>query len=87
MELIIGFIFVYIDMYKKIVLGMFFFGGFFSFVSAASWSLPGVNIITRAQWGANESWRYSPTSKTERDAVRQQQMDTEGIQLTETVYQ
>lgn len=38
------------EMYRKIVIGMVLLGGFFSFVSAASWSLPGVNIITRAKW-------------------------------------
>jgi len=60
---------------------------FVSFVSAAAWNLPGVTIVTRAQWWANESWRYSTQSKTERDALRQQQVDTETEQLTETVYQ
>lgn len=74
-------------MYKKIVIGMILFSGLFSFVSAASWNLPGVKIITRAQWWANESWRYSATSKTERDFLRQQEMDIEGIPLTEAVYQ
>ena len=72
-------------MYKKIVIGLFLLSGFYSFVSAAPWNLPGVTIITRAQWGANESWRYSSTSKTQRDALRQQQTDTE--QLSQTVYQ
>lgn len=72
-------------MYKKIIIGLFLFGGFWSFVSATSWNLPGVNVITRVQWGANESWRYSSTSKTERDALRQQETDAE--QLSETAYQ
>jgi hypothetical protein len=35
---------------KKIVVGMFLFTGFASFVSAAAWNLPGVTIVTRAQW-------------------------------------
>lgn len=62
--------------------------GFVSFVSAAAWNLPGVTIVTRAQWWANETWRYATESKTERDAQRQQQLDNEGAgQLTETVYQ
>jgi len=56
-------------------------------VSAAAWNLPGVTVVTRAQWGANESWRYSSQSKTERDALRQQQLDTEMNQLTTTAYQ
>ncbi|MCX6824220.1 MAG: peptidoglycan recognition family protein [candidate division SR1 bacterium] len=75
-------------MLKKIVIGMFLLGGCVSFVSAAAWNLPGVTIITRAQWGANESWRYSTQSKTDRDAERQQQLDNEGGgQLTDTAYQ
>lgn len=74
-------------MYKKIVIGLWSLIGLFSFVSAASWNLPWVTIITRAQRWANESWRYSATSKTERDAVRQQQIDTESNQLSETAYQ
>ncbi|HMS91065.1 MAG TPA: N-acetylmuramoyl-L-alanine amidase, partial [Candidatus Absconditabacterales bacterium] len=74
-------------MYKKIIIGFFLFSGLFSFVSAASWNLPGIKIITRAQWGANESWRYSTTSKTERDFLRQQEMDAEGIPISDSVYQ
>lgn len=75
------------SMYKKVIIGIFLFSGLFSFVSAASWNLPGVKIITRAQWWANESWRYSATSKTQRDFLRQQEMDAEGIPLTQSVYQ
>jgi len=56
-----------------------------SFASAATWNLPGVPIVTRAQWGANENWRYSPTSKTERDILRQEQ--TDGEQLSQAIYQ
>lgn len=74
-------------MYKKIVIGMFLLGGFFSFVSAASWNLPWVHIVSRAEWWANESWRYSPTSKTERDLARQQELDNESVQLSVTAYQ
>jgi len=74
-------------MFKKIVIGMFLLCGFCAFTSAASWNLPGITIVTRAQWWANETWRYSPTSKTERDAINQQQTDNEAGQLTETVYQ
>lgn len=70
------------------MIGMFLISGFISFVSATAWSLPGVTIITRAQWWANETWRYAKESKTERDAQRQQQLDNEWAgQLTETVYQ
>ena len=69
------------------MIGMFLFAGFASFVSAAAWSLPGVTIVTRTQWWANESWRYSTLSKTERDALRQQETDTESSQLTQTAYQ
>jgi len=66
------------------VIGMFLLGGFFSLVSAASRSLPWVTIITRAQWWANEAWRYTTTSKTQRDKVRQQQKEAELNQLMET---
>lgn len=66
------------------MIGMFLLSGFCSFVSAAAWNLPGVSIITRAQWWANENWRYTTTSKTERDAIRQQQKDAELNQLMET---
>ncbi len=70
------------------MIGMFLFGGCVSFVSAAAWNLPGVTIVTRAQWWANESWRYSTASKTDRDAQRQQQLDNEwGGQLSDTAYQ
>lgn len=65
-------------------MGIFLIGGLLSFVSAASWSLPWVTIITRAQWWANENWRYTTTSKTERDALRQQQKNAELNQLMET---
>ena len=82
-----GFIFVIIEMYKKILIGMLSLSGFFSFVFAAAWNLSGVTIITRAQWWANESWRYSTTSKSERDALRQLQIDSESGQLSETDYQ
>jgi len=44
---------------------------------AANRSLPGVTIITRAQWGANESLRYSTLSKTQRDKISQQQADAQ----------
>ncbi len=64
---------------------MFLMSGFCSLVSAASRNLPGVTIVTRAQWWANESRRYSPTSKTERNAILQQQTDAE--QLTQIAYQ
>lgn len=59
---------------------------FSSFVSASSWSLPGIKIITRAERWANEARRYSTTSKTERDALRKQQSDSELNNLMETDY-
>ncbi len=71
-------------MYKKIVIGMVSSLSLLSFVSAASWSLPGVTIITRAQRWANEAWRYASQSKTERDALRAQQNEIELNQLMET---
>ncbi len=74
-------------MYKKIVVVAVLLCGFCSYVSAAAWSLPGVKIITRAQWWANETWRYSTTSKTERDALRQQEAENEWGQLSQTAYQ
>lgn len=58
-----------------------------SYVSASEWVLPGVVIISRAQWWANENWRYSPTSKTERDALRQQEFENWSGQLSITAYQ
>ncbi len=61
--------------------------GCVSFVSAYSWNLPGVQIISREQWWANETRRYSSTSKTQRDALREQQKDTESNELSESVYQ
>lgn len=67
------------------MIGMFLMSWFVSFASAATWNLPGVPIVTRAQWGANENWRYSPTSKTERDILRQEQ--TDGEQLSQAIYQ
>jgi hypothetical protein len=42
--------------------------------------LPGITIISRAQWGANESLRYSNLSKTDRDKISQQKKD-EQLQL------
>ncbi len=71
-------------MYKKIVIGMFLLSGLCSMTFAASWNLPGVTIITRSQWWANESWRYSTTSKTERDAVRAEKKEAELDKLMET---
>lgn len=47
------------------------------YVSAASWNLPGVSIVGRAQWWANETWRYTSLSKTERDKLRKQQAEDE----------
>jgi len=38
------------EMYKKLVILMLLLMGFGSYVSAVSWNLPGVNIITRSQW-------------------------------------
>ena len=67
--------------YKKILLLLALFLGFTSSVFAGSWDLPGVTIITRTQWGADESLRYSDTSKTERDALRQKKRDVELNQL------
>jgi len=60
--------------------------GFSSFASAASWNLPWVTIVTRAQWWANEHRRYSTTSKTERDALREQETE-ETEQLSQAAYQ
>ncbi|MFA6256425.1 MAG: N-acetylmuramoyl-L-alanine amidase [Candidatus Absconditabacterales bacterium] len=71
-------------MYKKIVIGVLVLCGFCSITFAASWNLPGVTIVTRAQWGANESWRYATKSKTDRDAINQQKKDAELNQLMET---
>jgi len=48
-------------MYKKILiigfLGLLVFP--FGSTFAKAWTLPGVKIITRAEWGANEAWRYA----------------------------
>lgn len=56
--------------------------GFFSLASAASWNLPGVTIVSRADWWANESWRYTTTSKTERDIIREQESEGEIVSTT-----
>ena len=56
--------------------------GCISYVSAAAWNLPGVKIISRAEWWANEAWRYSTTSKTERDILREQASEDEPISQT-----
>ncbi|MCX6822972.1 MAG: N-acetylmuramoyl-L-alanine amidase [candidate division SR1 bacterium] len=64
-------------MYKKIFLGMLLIGLARGSTMAADRSLPGITIITRAQWGANESLRYSTLSKTQRDKISQQQADTQ----------
>lgn len=71
-------------MYRKLWILILSLGVFVAFVDAAAWNLPGVTIVTRAQWWANESWRYTTTSKTERDTVRQQQKDAEMNQLMES---
>lgn len=73
-------------MYKKIIIWLLVLTGFSSFVSAASWSLPWVTIVTRTQWWANENRRYSSQSKTERDALREQETD-ENEQLSQAAYQ
>lgn len=71
-------------MYKKALITIGMFVGCISFVSAYSRNLPGVTIITRAQWGANESWRYASESKTERDAIRAAKEEAEMDKLLET---
>lgn len=58
--------------------------GLFSIVSAASWNLPGVNVISRQQRWANEALRYSTQSKTDRDAIRTEQKEAQMNQLLET---
>ncbi len=70
-------------MYKKIAIIVVLAMGMWSFVSAAVWNLSGVKIIPRAQWWANETRRYAPESKIERDKVRQQQKEAELNQLME----
>lgn len=67
-------------MYKKVVFWLFLFGLARWSTLAADWNLPGVTIISRAQWGANESLRYSNLSKTDRDKISQQKKD-EQLQL------
>lgn len=73
-----------IYMYKKYILWISLCVLFVWSTRAASRSLPGISIITRAQRWADESWRYTDTSKTERDAIRQEQLDAELSQLMET---
>lgn len=58
--------------------------GCISYVSADMWNLPGVKIISREQRWANEAWRYSTQSKTDRDAIRAEQKEAEMNQLLET---
>lgn len=43
-----------------------------------------MTIVTRAQWGADESLRYSDKPKSERDALRQQERDNETNAITQT---
>ncbi len=74
-------------MYKKILIGICVLTGFISVVSASAWNLPGVTIITRAQRWANESRRYSLTSKSQRDAIHQQESENWSDQLSESDYQ
>lgn len=78
--------FIYVDryMYKKILALSMSIIGLGSFVFGASWKLPGISIITRAQWWANETWRYASTSKTDRDALRAEQQDAQMQQLLDT---
>lgn len=64
-------------MYKKLVLWLFLAGLARWSTFAADWNLPGITIITRAQWWANESIRYSTLSKTERDKISQQNKDAQ----------
>jgi len=71
-------------MYKKIALFSFLCLFFGSSVYAASWNLPWVTIISRSQRWANESRRYSTTSKTQRDAIRKEQKEAQMNQLLET---
>ncbi|MFZ2151255.1 MAG: N-acetylmuramoyl-L-alanine amidase [Candidatus Absconditicoccaceae bacterium] len=53
-----------------------FLGVFFcSYGFAVDWNLPGINIITRQQWGANESLRYYSGTVT-----------TSGIQASKEAY-
>lgn len=33
--------------------------GFLNFVDARGWELPGIDIVTRAERGANESWKWA----------------------------
>lgn len=71
-------------MYKKIVFSALFLLFFSSFTFAAPWNLPGISLVSRAQWWANEAWRYSTTSKTQRDATRQKQNEAKLNTLMET---
>lgn len=73
-----------VAMYKKLVVMVVFLAGCMSYVSAETRNLPGVKIVTRAQWWANEAWRYATTSKTERDALRAEQKEAQMKQLLET---
>jgi len=78
-------LFLYIKkMGKKLVLWIVVCLFFVSFVDAAAWRLPWVTIVTRAQWWANESRRYSTMSKTQRDKIRAEQREAEMNQLLET---
>lgn len=64
-------------MYKKLFFWIFLFGLARWSTLAADRDLPGITIISRAQWGANESLRYSNLSKTERDKISQQNKDAQ----------
>ncbi len=71
-------------MYKKIGGILVLVMSTCSFVFAGSWSLPGVKIITRAQWWADETRRYSKITEAERTAAIQQENEADAPQSVET---
>jgi len=51
---------------------------------AGDWNLPWINLITRQQRWANESWRYATLPKSARDKIVQAQKDAELQFIRET---
>lgn len=60
--------------------------GFASSAFAADWSLPGITIVTRAQWWADEAIRFTNTPYAQRKAIQKQKTEEELQELKESNY-
>ena len=68
-------------MYRKYLFWMLLMGLFVGSVFASDRNLPGVTIISRAQWWANESLRYSTLPASKVNAILKAQQDAQIQQL------